>query len=320
MNKEVNIVKKRLISAAAAAIMALAASGCGETSTYGVDYPEKYAKFLDYTFKDEYTVELVAKEQYSVNDSGSGKEKTVGYRRWKIEYADKNGVKHDMELLSTPAEKTDDKAFDKARSDIDMYFSVTGEITDIISAELYNNTVKNYFDAGEWQEDTDYTFTGSTFVVQALSCELAPLTVGKGCDKDVYDMVKKSVSKKDGISLADCSLAEEISKTDVFTFVRVYLFDRYNENEMLNKMQQLSDDLLANTGKPQNVHFSVLYCDKSTGEPVFTNLYERNIVLGKETTVEHESSEVLEFEDYEQNVLDALGMKKAAQDNAAQSE
>lgn len=298
-------MKKRLGAAAAVTACVLALSGC---TNYGTDMPEKYSKFLDYTFNDDYSVELKVEETYNDYDSENDKEITRGYRRWQIDYSDTNGYHHQMELYGSVHEKTGHKEYDKSIDDILMFSYTMSELRDITSCELYNKVVKKYFDAGDWQGDDNFIYQGNGLMMQVMTFDVRPDVVGYESN---LDLIKPVISPKSGVRLADCTLASEASRKEVMTFVRIYVFDFGSIAEYTEAMNALIDEYVSYVGSPQNYHFDLHFIDKYADEPSIVCLVDESCFLGEKSDLGKDDGHSLELIAYEDYLLDKLGYERA---------
>lgn len=301
-------MKKRFAALALACVTAL--SGCGDnfTDEYGTDMPKKYDKFLNYTFNNEYEIELKAEETYANYDSESDKTVTNGYRRWIINYDDKNGYAHEMELYGTLHESTGYEQFDKIYDDLQMYQYTLCELRDIASCELYNGIVRKYFDAGEWQGDDSFIYSTDEFMMQAVTFDVTSDVIGYESN---HDLIEPVISPKTGICLADCTLTEQAQRKEVFTFVRVYVFNAEKLSQYIEGMDQLINDYLSLTDKPQNCHFDLEYCNRSGEEINFQKLTDRTYFLGEQTVISKGDKEGTELYEYEDILIEKLGYERS---------
>lgn len=256
-----------------------------EKSERVMDLCEVYGDFFDYTFNDNYTIDVINEGAWN-----EGEDDEQAYRLYNISYTHENGMKRDIEIYSREFTEDEKKyyASEQRMMNEEVNALCIAEIQEACNKEFIDNILSKYI-------DIEYIEGEGSYKTDEYRCQFSLLT-------PMYLFNKEYEGYEKGCKIIDSHITPEtgykLSEIDLKTFAadREYYFQftlsippTADAELYIDKMNSIVEDYFAYTGNPLNAQFNLRQgeLDKVSNDTLFQKTY----IMGEEINFDEKKTE-----------------------------
>lgn len=256
-----------------------------EKSERVMDLCEVYGDFFDYTFNDNYTIDVINEGAWN-----EGEDDEQAYRLYDISYTRKDGVKRNIEIYSREFTEDEKKYYASEQRMMNEVVNAlcNAEIQEACNKEFIDNILSKYI-------DIEYIENERSYKTDEYRCKFSLLT-------PMYLFNKEYEGYEKGCKIIDSHITPEtgykLSEIDLKTFAanREYYFQftlsippTADAELYIDKMNSIVEDYFAYTGNPLNAQFNLRQgeLDKVSNDTLFQKTY----IMGEEINFDEKKTE-----------------------------
>lgn len=260
-----------------------------EKSERVMDLCEVYGDFFDYTFNDNYTIDVINEGAWN-----EGEDDEQAYRLYNISYTHENGMKRDIEIYSREFTE-DEKKYYASEQDMmndNVNASFISEIPKFCKKEVIENILSKHIDIEYVENESIYKTDEYNFYVSLYS----PISVST--PKDEYyekscTLVNNHLTPETGYKLSEADLKTFADDKEYIFIFSLTISPTADAELYIDKMNAIVEDYFAYTENPMNCQFVVKQSElNEETENISSNqLFLKTFLMGEEIDINKKKEE-----------------------------